>query len=50
MRALQAGENVSPHKVTCGLLLANTPITWEKAEGSTMNLTGKSRVSTRVTW
>ena len=50
MRALQAGENVSPHKVTCGLLLANTPITWEKAEGSTMNLTGKSRVSTRVAW
>ena len=31
-------------QVTCGLLLANTPITWEKAEGSNMNLTGKSRV------
>ena len=41
---------MSPHKVTCGLLLANTPITWEKAEGSTMNRTGKSRVMTRVTW
>ena len=29
--------------MTCGLLLANTPITWEKMEGSNMNLTGKSK-------
>ena len=43
LRAMQAGENVAPHKVTCGLLLANTPITWEKMEGSNMNLTGKSK-------
>lgn len=30
-------------QVTCGLLLANTPITFEKMEGSNMNLTGKSK-------
>ena len=43
LRALQSGEKVSPHKVTCGLLLANTPICWEKMEGSGLNLTGKSK-------
>ena len=43
LRALQAGEKVPPHKVTCGLLLANTPICWEKMEGSGLNLTGKSK-------
>ena len=43
LRALQSGEKVPPHKVTCGLLLANTPICWEKMEGSGLNLTGKSK-------
>ena len=43
LRALQAGEKVAPHKVTCGLFLANTGICFEKMEGSGLNLTGKSK-------
>jgi len=43
LRALQAGEKVSPHKVTCGLFLVNTGICFEKMEGSGLNLTGKCK-------
>jgi len=43
LRALQAGEKVKPHKVTCGNFLVNSGVIWEKMEGSNLNLTGKSK-------
>jgi len=43
LRALQQGEKVKPHKVTCGLFLVNSGVIWEKMEGSNINLTGKSK-------
>jgi len=43
LRALQAGEKVKPHKVSCGLFLVNSGIIFERMEGATINLTGKSK-------
>jgi len=43
LRALQAGEKVKPHKVSCGLFLVNSAVIFERMEGSTINLVGKSK-------
>jgi len=49
LRALQQGEKVKPHKVTCGLFLVNSGVIWEKMEGSSINLTGKSKAKVERT-
>jgi len=43
LHKLQAGEAVKPHKTNLGILLPNSTIIFEKMEGSSLNLTGKSK-------
>jgi len=43
LRALQAGNECKPHKTATGLSMPTTSIIFEKMEGSTLNLTGKSK-------
>lgn len=43
LQKLQTGEAVKPHKTNLGILLPNSTIIFEKMEGSSLNLTGKSK-------
>jgi len=49
LRALQAGEKVKPHKVSVGVFLPNTGVIFERMEGATINLTGKSKAKVERT-
>ena len=43
LNAIKAGQKPKPQKAKLGVLLPNTTITWEKADMSPLNLTGKSK-------
>jgi len=43
LRAVQAGKECKPHKTNLGMFLVNTAIIFEKMEGSSINLVGKSK-------
>ena len=42
-RAVQSGKDAKPFKVKFGVLLPNTTVVFEKAEGSSIHLIGKSK-------
>ena len=42
-RAVQSGKDVKPVKVKFGVLLPNSTVVFEKAEGSSIHLIGKSK-------
>ena len=42
-RAVQSGKDAKPVKVQHGIILPNTTVVFEKAEGSSIHLIGKSK-------
>lgn len=43
INALKAEQEAKPKKTSFGKLVGNTVVQFEKAEGSSLNLTGKAR-------
>jgi hypothetical protein len=43
LSALARGQSSKPQKIPLGVSLANTMVVFERAEGSSINLAGKSK-------